>query len=232
MSLASLCYPFSTYEGWGRDGALHSASPNTTFPNRALVVSPGIRTVSQEKIGKKTCAGQQEAARILQRLLAPFTRRSACFLLVAFQMDFSSWIRTALLRKNKSDQSNPSSSQTEPNLKQREVKEAEEEEELGVTDELKDFVKSLSAETFKNFPLQQGIKISSITSTKYTISLQNSIIKKYDLIDLMQMIIGLELLTGLIIYRKISVNGKNVMLCLFLLKSRYCDLCYALKLVL
>ncbi|RZC56599.1 hypothetical protein C5167_015454 [Papaver somniferum] len=70
-------------------------------------------------------------------------------------MDFSSWIRTALLRKNKSDQSNPSSSQTEPNLKQREVKEAEEEEELGVTDELKDFVKSLSAETFKNFPLQQ-----------------------------------------------------------------------------
>ncbi|RZC88652.1 hypothetical protein C5167_016512 [Papaver somniferum] len=70
-------------------------------------------------------------------------------------MDFSSWIRKALLKENKLDPSNPSSSQTEPNLKQRKVKEAEEEEELGVTDELKDLVKSLSAETFKNFPLQQ-----------------------------------------------------------------------------
>ncbi|KAI3892723.1 hypothetical protein MKX03_020774 [Papaver bracteatum] len=71
-------------------------------------------------------------------------------------MDFSSWIRKTLLKKNKSDPSNPSSSQTEPNLKQRKVKEAEEEEEeLGVTDELKDFVKSLSVETFKNFSLQQ-----------------------------------------------------------------------------
>ncbi|MCL7041981.1 hypothetical protein MKW94_011456 [Papaver nudicaule] len=70
-------------------------------------------------------------------------------------MDFSSWIRKALLKKNKSDPSNPSSSQTEPNLKQRKIKEIEEEEELGVTDELKDFVKSLTVETFKNCPLQQ-----------------------------------------------------------------------------
>ncbi|KAI3932812.1 hypothetical protein MKX01_031794 [Papaver californicum] len=52
--------------------------------------------------------------------------------------------------------SNPSSSQTEPNLKQKRVKEVEEEEEeLGVTDELEDFVKTLTVETFKNFPLQQ-----------------------------------------------------------------------------
>ncbi|KAI3990834.1 hypothetical protein MKX01_011742 [Papaver californicum] len=70
-------------------------------------------------------------------------------------MDFSSWIRKTLLKKNKSDPSNPSSSQTEPNLKQKKVKEVEEEEELGVTDELKDFVKTLTVETFKNFPLQQ-----------------------------------------------------------------------------
>ncbi|OVA01604.1 BSD [Macleaya cordata] len=94
-------------------------------------------------------------------------------------MDFSSWIRKTLLKKNKSDPTNNSNnnsiiSQTVLKQKHRQKDpDDEEEEELGVTEELRDFVKSFTIETFKNFPLQKDDQVVTTSSSSSTVKSDN-----------------------------------------------------------
>ncbi|KAK9088077.1 hypothetical protein Syun_030471 [Stephania yunnanensis] len=68
-------------------------------------------------------------------------------------MDFSSWARKHLLKKpNAAAAAAATSAATTGRLRRRESK--EEEEELGLTDELREVVKSFTIDTFKSFPLQ------------------------------------------------------------------------------
>ncbi|KAK9082592.1 hypothetical protein Scep_029063 [Stephania cephalantha] len=65
-------------------------------------------------------------------------------------MDFSSWARKHLLKKP--NDAAAATATTTGRLRRRESK--EEEEELGLTDELREVVKSFTIDTFKSFPLQ------------------------------------------------------------------------------
>ncbi|PIA40156.1 hypothetical protein AQUCO_02500099v1 [Aquilegia coerulea] len=70
-------------------------------------------------------------------------------------MDFSSWFRKTLLKNQK-----PSPTTQTPNMSPIEA-----EEELGVTDQLQNFLKSFTFETFKNFPLQDDRLDTTSTTT-------------------------------------------------------------------
>ncbi|KAF5188504.1 Bsd domain-containing protein [Thalictrum thalictroides] len=71
-------------------------------------------------------------------------------------MDFSSWFRRTLVKNHKP-------SPTTQTLNKSQI---EPEEELGVTDQLQNFLKSLTFETFKNFPLQDDrLDTTSITTS-------------------------------------------------------------------
>ncbi|XP_043720012.1 uncharacterized protein LOC122667694 [Telopea speciosissima] len=66
-------------------------------------------------------------------------------------MSYSSWLRQSLSWKKKKSQA-----ATDPTSHKEtaEVEALTEDEEFGVTEQLKNFVKSFSVDTFKNFPLQ------------------------------------------------------------------------------
>ncbi|KAF9610950.1 hypothetical protein IFM89_025983 [Coptis chinensis] len=71
-------------------------------------------------------------------------------------MDFSSWFRKTLLKNHIPK---PTQLPTTPTTKSSQNK--EEEEELGITEQLQNFIKSFTLETFKNYSLQDGQKTST-----------------------------------------------------------------------
>ncbi|CAB4291266.1 unnamed protein product [Prunus armeniaca] len=75
-------------------------------------------------------------------------------------MDLSSWFRRSLLRKGEKTKNPDPSEQTL-------LPRSEEEQQLGVTEELIDHVKSFTLDTFKNFPLpdDEGADNSPTTSS-------------------------------------------------------------------